>query len=338
MALAVALSFCPLWVPAEDFGELVKKADTLYREGKYAESAEAYEAAFKVGESGAGLYYNAACSWALSGNKSSAFKNLNKAIAAGWLNVEWMKQDPDLKSLHDETRWTRVVSKLQRKLDKMVEELPEVHKELEIIKLPEPRFESDTSVEEALKGRRSIRAYKEEPLTLREVSQLLWAAYGVTKKLEKPALLRGGFRTAPSAGGLYPLEIYLVAGSVEGLADGIYKYKSAGHELARIVKGDRRAKLCEAGLGQKMIENAPAVIVYSAIFERNTKKYGPRGRERYVWMDAGHSAENVYLQAYALDIGVCVSGAFIDLLVRNVMHMTKEEEPIYIIPVGKLKE
>jgi SagB-type dehydrogenase family enzyme len=230
-----------------------------------------------------------------------------------------------------------MMAKLQKKLDGILSALPAEHKVLETVKLPEPRYESPMSVEKALLGRRSVRTYSEEPITLAQISQLLWAAYGITKKMDTPAFLRGGFRTAASAGGLYPLELYVVAGNVKDLPAGIYCYKSDRHELALIARGDKRAELCEAGLGQPMIKNAAAVIVYSAIFERTTKKYGPRGRERYVWMDAGHSGQNLYLQAYALDLGMCVSGAFIDILVKKVIGMTKSEEPVYIVPVGKKK-
>ena len=323
---------------AGDFEELVRKGNSLYQEKKYEESAEAYEDAFDVGTPGPGHYYNAACSWALAGKKSAAFRNLKRAIDAGWRDLKWLQADPDLESLRGDDRWERLTAKVRKNLDKLIGDLPEVHEELAVVKLPAPRLDGETSVEEALQGRRSIRTYSSEPLTLEEVSQLLWSAYGITKKMEKPAFLRGGFRTAPSAGGLYPLELYLVAGNVKGLPDGIYWYKSETHELAKIARGDKRDKLCEAGLSQEMIKTAPAAIVYSAVFERNTRKYGPRGRERYVWMDAGHSAENLYLQAYALGLGMCVSGAFDDLLVRSVVGMTKEEEPIYIIPVGNKEE
>ncbi len=211
-------------------------------------------------------------------------------------------------------------------------------KEKNMISLPTPKYNSNTSVENALYKRRSIRSYKNEPLNIEEISQLLWAAYGITRKIENgPAYLRGGLKTAPSAGALYPLEIYIVAGNVTGLAPGIYKYISQGHKLKIILKGDKRNELCIAGFNQKMIKNAPADIVYSAIYKRTCKKYGKRGRERYVSMDLGHSAENVYLQAFSLNIGTCAIGSFSDIKVKEVLNMTKEEEPLYIMPIGKLK-
>lgn len=203
------------------------------------------------------------------------------------------------------------------------------------INLPQPRHKSDTSVEEALLGRRSVRTYKNEPLTLAEISQLLWAAYGITQKMDSPGFLRGGLRTVPSAGALYPLEIYVVTGNVSGLGKGVYKYHSQGHYLIKMLDGDKRSELCAAAWGQEMIKEAAVVIVYSAIFERTTKKYGARGRERYVYKDVGHSAQNIYLQAYALNIGMCVCGSFNDKKVKEVLKLSAEETPLYLIPVGK---
>ena len=198
--------------------------------------------------------------------------------------------------------------------------------ESEIIKLPEPRYDSETSIEKALLERRSVRDYKDEPLTLIEVSQLLWAAQGITDP--------GGFRTAPSAGALYPLELYVVAGNVNDLPDGIYKYKPHGHELARVVEGDKRTELCNAALDQPPVKDAAAVIVFSAVYERTTGKYGERGI-RYVHIEAGHAAQNIYLQAVSLNLGTVVIGAFDDEEVKKVLNTGDEEQPLYIMPVGK---
>ncbi len=201
--------------------------------------------------------------------------------------------------------------------------------------LPAPRFDSDCSVETALNERRSIREFSDKPLLLKDLSQMLWAAYGITKPVENgPAFLRGGFRTAPSAGGLYPLEIYVVVERVENLTPGIYRYNSREHTLEKRKSGSFSKLLSKAGLGQGMIRAAPAVVVYSAVFSRTGKKYGERGRERYVWMDAGHSAQNMYLQARSLNMGMCVSGAFSDPEVKTLLGMTREETPLYIIPMG----
>ncbi|MHC1635207.1 MAG: SagB/ThcOx family dehydrogenase [Candidatus Methanospirareceae archaeon] len=194
------------------------------------------------------------------------------------------------------------------------------------IKLPEPRYDSETSIEEALLKRRSIRAYKEEPLTLAELSQLLWAAQGITDER--------GFRTAPSAGALYPLEVYVVVGEVENLPKGVYKYKPHEHELIMVAEGDRRVELCDAALSQSPVKDAPVVIVFGAVYERTTRKYGERGI-RYVHMEVGHAAQNVYLQAVSLGLGTVVIGAFYDEEVKHVVNMTEEEQPLYIMPVGR---
>jgi len=198
----------------------------------------------------------------------------------------------------------------------------------ETIRLPEPKYDSDTSIEEALFKRRSVRSFKDSPLTLAEVSQLLWAAQGITST--------GGLRTAPSAGALYPLEIYVVAGNVEGLPDGVYNYRPDTHELAGVVKGDKRTELCNAALGQTSVRNAAAVMVFSAVYGRTDAKYGDRSA-RYVHIEIGHAAQNVFLQTVPLNLGTVVIGAFYDDEVRKVLKMSDREQPLYIMPVGRMK-
>jgi SagB-type dehydrogenase family enzyme len=185
--------------------------------------------------------------------------------------------------------------------------------------------------------RRSVRSYADGPLELSEVSQLLWAAYGITYSRDSmPDFLRGGLKTAPSAGARYPLEIYLVAGEVEGLEPGIYWYLPDGHILRRISDGDERTALAAACWGQEFVGVAPSSIVYSAVYERCTSKYGDRGRDRYVCMDLGHSAQNVYLQCTALGLGTCAVGAFDDDALGEVMGITDVEVPLYVMPVGRI--
>ncbi|TAJ12818.1 SagB/ThcOx family dehydrogenase [Marinilabiliaceae bacterium JC017] len=203
-----------------------------------------------------------------------------------------------------------------------------------IINLPSPSYRGTVSVEESLLLRRSVRDYENRALTLQQVSQLLWAAYGVTKEISSPSFLRGGLKTAPSAGALYPLEIYLVAGDVEGLPAGIYKFIPAGHQLELIIEEDVRKSLARAAYNQTFVGKAPVALFYSAIYERTTRKYGERGRSRYVCMDLGHSAQNVYLQAVAMGLGTCAVGAFNNEMVSNVMMLPRKEEPLYIMPVG----
>lgn len=194
--------------------------------------------------------------------------------------------------------------------------------------LPQPRKRSETSIEETLSKRRSVREYKDEPLTLQEISQLLWAAQGIT------APLWGG-RTAPSAGALYPLEVYLIARKVDGVEPGVYRYLPEGHKLNRVFKGDVSDSLCGAALGQASIREAPVNLVISAFYERTTKKYGERGI-RYVHLEAGHVAQNIYLQVQSLGLGTVVIGAFDDEEVKEVLNLLEEEIPLYIIPVGKI--
>jgi SagB-type dehydrogenase family enzyme len=185
------------------------------------------------------------------------------------------------------------------------------------------------SVEEAIAKRRSIRDYSKAPLTFQELSQLLWAAQGVTD-------LKTGFRAAPSAGATYPLEVYVVIGSegVSGLEAGIYHYNPLTNELKLIVKGDFRNDLALAALEQRWVKTAPVNIVLAAVYERTTRIYGDRG-VRYVHMEAGHVGENIYLQATALGLGTVVVGAFSDELVQKVLNLPKEQKPLYIIPVGR---
>jgi len=197
---------------------------------------------------------------------------------------------------------------------------------LETIKLPEPRYGSETSVEEALLARRSVRNYKNEPLTLKEVSQLLWAAQGITN--EK------GLRVAPSAGALYPLEVYLAVGNVNSLSSGVYKYKPQGHELAKVAEGDKRMELYNAALNQSAVKDAAVAVVFSAVYKRTAEKYGERGK-RYVHLETGHAAQNVYLQATSLGLGTVVIGAFDDNEVKKIMNMQDDEQPLYIMPVGR---
>jgi SagB-type dehydrogenase family enzyme len=308
----------------------------LYLHKQYPVAAQKYEAAFKLGTAGNIDYYNAGCTWALAGNKDAAFRNLNEAITRGWRELDQLEQDEDLVSLRKDKRWKQIIGRIEKENALRVAALPDEHKPLSTVKLPAPELKGSVSVEEALAARRSVRQYAASPLTLKEVSQVLWAAYGITAPEPDVPFMRGGMRTAPSAGALYPLDIYLFAGNVTDLPAGIYYYNSAAHELWLIAEGDQRTRLYEAGAQQTWIKEAPASLVFSAIFERTTKKYGARGRERYVCMDLGHSGENVYLQCGALGLGTVALGAFTDAEVRFATGMTKTEEPLYIMPVGRL--
>ncbi len=195
------------------------------------------------------------------------------------------------------------------------------------IELPETRYDGDVSVEQSLLHRRSVRSYSPESLTLQEVAQLLWAAQGVTDDR--------GYRTAPSAGATYPLELYVAVGDVDDLSPGIYRYKPDEHVLVRTAEGDRRTQLAQAALGQHFVGEGPAVFVITAVYERTTTRYGERG-VRYVHMEAGHSAQNLYLQATAMALGTVVVGAFNDAQVTEVLGLPDKEHPLYIMPVGRI--
>ena len=194
------------------------------------------------------------------------------------------------------------------------------------IALPEPNLEGRVSVERALALRRSLREFAPEPLPLSAVSQLLWAAQGLTD----PA----GLRTAPSAGALYPLEVYLVAGTVSGLRPGVYRYDPRRHRLLLQSKGDRRAGVAEAALGQDWLAEAPAIVVLAAVYQRTARKYGKQAA-RYVHIEAGHAAQNVYLQAGALGLGTTMVGAFRDEELERVLGLPKQVKPLGLLPIGK---
>jgi len=198
-----------------------------------------------------------------------------------------------------------------------------------VIDLPAPKSKGNVSVEEALNRRHSVREYMDKPLELFKVSQLLWACGG--RRLDA---VTGATRTYPSAGGCYPLEIYLVAGRVTDLDPGVYRYDHKKHRLEIVMEGDIRVMLARAALGQKFIAGAPASIVITAVYKRTVRVYGDRGYFRYVPMDAGHAAQNIYLESVALGLGTVAVGAFIDSKVLAVMGIEGDEIPLYIFPFG----
>jgi len=195
-----------------------------------------------------------------------------------------------------------------------------------MIELPEPQYDSDISIEQSLLQRRSIRSYTGESLTLQEVSQLMWAAQGVTSPR--------GFRTAPSAGALYPLQVYLLAGDVQDLTAGVYQYRPDQHQLIKVIDGDKRTELCNAALMQSCVKDGAVVLVFTGVYKRTISKYGDRGI-RYVHIEVGHAAENLYLQATAMGLGMVTVGAFHDEHVAKLLNLPPDEHPLYIIPVGR---
>lgn len=192
--------------------------------------------------------------------------------------------------------------------------------------LPAPRLSGEVSVERALVRRRSRRDFAPEPLPLSAVSQLLWAAQGITD----PA----GLRTAPSAGALYPLDIYLAVGAVSGVRPGLYRYDPHAHRLLLQSEGDPRARVAEAALDQRWLAEAPAILLLTAVYQRTARKYGERAT-RYVHMEVGHAAQNVYLQAEALGLGTTLVGAFHDEALAHVFRLPEPTKPLALLPIGK---
>jgi len=194
------------------------------------------------------------------------------------------------------------------------------------IPLPPPRSEGETSVESALRGRRSVRHFAAAALSLDTVGQLLWAAQGLSSS--------AGDRTAPSAGGLYPLETYLVAGNVAEVAAGVYKYRPRAHELRLHAAIDLRRQLADAALGQDSVAMGAVVLVIAADYARTAVKYRARA-ERFVHMEVGHAAQNVYLQACSLGLGTVLVGAFEDDRIRDLLELPAGEAPLALMPVGR---
>jgi SagB-type dehydrogenase family enzyme len=188
-----------------------------------------------------------------------------------------------------------------------------------ILQLPAPQRKGPMSLEEALAARRSVREFRREPITDRELSQLLWAAQGITNL--------DGLRTAPSAGALYPLEVWVAT------ASGFYHYEPHKHWLTRHLERDLRPDIHRAALMQEAALRAPVVLVIAAVYERTAQRYGERA-PRYVHMEAGHSAQNLLLEAVALGLGGVLIGAFNDREVERVLSLPADQKPLYLIPVG----
>lgn len=195
----------------------------------------------------------------------------------------------------------------------------------DVIRLPKPDTAGRMPVEQTLRLRRSVRSFSRKQLPLSTVSQLLWAAQGITRP--------DGGRTAPSAGALYPLEIHLVAGQVEALPQGVYRYAPSTHSLRLSAAGQIAPFLAKASLDQDFIAEAAAVVLIAAVEERTSRKYGSRSRQ-YVDFEAGAASENLALQAVALGLGSVVVGAFDDKRVAELARLRQGERPLCLMPVG----
>jgi SagB-type dehydrogenase family enzyme len=202
------------------------------------------------------------------------------------------------------------------------------HETMNVIRLPEPCRNGGVSVEAVLQRRRSVREYAPQPINLAEAGQLLWAAQGCTTA--------DGKRTAPSAGATFPLETYLVAGHVAGFAAGVYHYRPASHELVALVAGDLRPELAALSMNQECVRTGAVSIVFATVVARTAAKYGA-GAAAYVDMEAGHAAQNVSLQAVALDLGSVMIGAFDEGALVNLLQLPADHRPRYYAIVGRPK-
>jgi len=197
------------------------------------------------------------------------------------------------------------------------------------VALPAFTPERPMPLDVALRQRRSVREFLAEPLSLGQVAYLLWASTGIARA-------EGGyeFRTAPSAGALYPIETYLVANELETLKPGLYHYAIRDHRLEQLVVADLRHAVASAALGQAMCAEAAAVFIWTAIFERSKWKYDQRAY-RYIYLDAGHIAENLALAAVSLGLGSCQIGALFDDETNKILHLDgTSESVIYMSAVG----
>ncbi|MHC4661224.1 MAG: SagB/ThcOx family dehydrogenase [Planctomycetota bacterium] len=194
----------------------------------------------------------------------------------------------------------------------------------EAAKLPDAKKKGKKSLEEVIAARRSVRTFKDKALSEEQLSQLCWATQGITGKTYP-------LRAAPSAGALYPLEIYAVT------AKGTFRYLPKEHSFRLELAGDIRETLRKSALGQASIAQAPCVFVFAGVISRTSKKYGERAA-RYVWIEAGHAGQNLLLQATALGLGGVPIGAFHDDQVKKALAMPEEETPLYILPIGKPKK
>ncbi|HEU5171872.1 MAG TPA: SagB/ThcOx family dehydrogenase [Gemmatimonadales bacterium] len=177
------------------------------------------------------------------------------------------------------------------------------------------------SLTHALRTRRSVREFRADRLSAAELSQLAWSAQGITHE--------AGYRTAPSAGALYPLELYLAT------ADGLFRYRPSGDRILPFSAGDLREAMKNAAHGQEAVGEAAAVFVIAAVYSRTAAKYGPDRGARYVHLEAGHAAQNLLLQATALGLGAVPVGAFDDAALHRALGLPRDEMPLYLIPVGR---
>jgi len=205
----------------------------------------------------------------------------------------------------------------------LYKEYPEAPK----IELPPFKPSEATSLDDTLRRRKSVRDFQEKPISKGQLAYLLWASTGIQRHEEGYA-----FRTAPSAGALYPIETYVIANNIRDLDAGLYHYSIQNHQLELLTQRDLRRAIAEAALGQMMCAAAPAVLAWSAVFERCKWKYGQRAY-RYIYLDAGHIAENLALAAVSLNLGTCEIGALFDDHVNAILGIDGTEESVICMAV-----
>lgn len=196
------------------------------------------------------------------------------------------------------------------------------------MRLPDPMFDGNISVEKAIKHRRTVRSYSNEPITLAHLSQILWAAQGITEN-------RGFKRAAPSGGALYPIDVYAAVGQggVQNLGEGVYRYDPSNHSLEERAGADAREDVAKAALRQMWAAGAPVILTLTAEYRRITAKYGERGK-RYAMIEVGHIGQNIFLQCDALGLSAGIIGAFDDNKVARAIKAKKNHEPLIIMPMG----
>lgn len=201
------------------------------------------------------------------------------------------------------------------------------------IALPKGHFRVRQPLGAALESRRSVRDFVPRRLPLERLGQLLFLSYGVrgVRTVEDEAVFD---RCSPSAGGLYPVELYVATQMVERVPDGIYHYDARFHRLEQVRAGRFHGQLADLTIGQEMIRTANLVVVMTAVFQRTMWKYGARGY-RYAWLDAGHVGQNLYLAAGALKLGAVTIGGFFDSEVNRLFQLPPEETAIYLACVGQ---
>ncbi len=200
------------------------------------------------------------------------------------------------------------------------------------IELPSVETDGNVSVEKAIFNRESVRNFSDDSLSIEELSQIVWAGAG----FRDVDAVSEATRTYPSAGGIYPVNLYIVVRNVDGLNSGVYEFIPSGHKLQLLKEGDFSDQLSSAALRQGFIADAAVNLVYAADYDAVRSRYGERGAERYIYMDIGHAAENVYLQAEAMGLGTVAVGAFDDDGVGNVLgNENIKGVPVYILPVGR---